>query len=114
MSDDLNYPNNRYLEAKKNEAKQRIDNVFEEFKGILLDRTHPDNQTTTYEKNIVGTLNRLLSAADELDTVTPGEGIFGLIVLSLRSILRNKNENVKLEARVKSLEREVKKFKRQK
>ena len=51
-------------------------------------------------------------AADELDDVNPGEGIFGLIILSLRSTLKVKDHIVDLEVRVRDLEREVSRLKK--
>ena len=61
---------------------------------------------------MVSVLNRLLIAADELDEVNPGEGIFGLIVLSLRSSLKLKDENVKLQVEVRELKREIGRLKK--
>ena len=50
--------------------------------------------------------------ADKLDEDNPGEGIFGLIVLSLRSSLKLKDENIKLEVKIAELEREIKRVKK--
>jgi len=98
MSDKVSVPGaSKYLDAKKNSAKDRITNAFSEFKALLNDKTHPDNQTTGYHNNVISILNRLLVAADELDDINPGEGIFGLIILNLRASLRLKDELVKLE-----------------
>tara|TARA_B100001027_G_C16077070_1_gene245577 strand:- start:142 stop:495 length:354 start_codon:yes stop_codon:yes gene_type:complete len=104
--------NNRYLKSKKAEAQNSVENAFEEFKKLLSDKVHPDNQTPAYHNNVVSVLNRLLIAADELDEVNPGEGIFGLIVLSLRSSLKLKDENVKLQVEVRELKREIGRLKK--
>ena len=73
--------NTKYMDAKKNEIQGNIENAFNDYKKLMADKTHPDNQTPAYHKNVVTTLQRLLIAADEMDGVNPGEGIFGLIVL---------------------------------
>tara|TARA_R110002110_G_scaffold23170_7_gene88727 strand:+ start:445 stop:774 length:330 start_codon:yes stop_codon:yes gene_type:complete len=106
-------PTNRYLQKKKQDAKGRISTVFDEYKRLLKDKTHPDNQGPVHNKMTQKTLQRLLSAADDMDSITPGEGIFGLIVLCLRSILRVKDENVRLEVRVRELEKELKRLQKQ-
>jgi hypothetical protein len=112
--DDLKMPSPRYLEKKKNEAKNRISVVFDEYKELLRDKTHPDNQTPAYQTKVKKTLQRLLTAADELDSVSPGEGIFGLVVLSLRSNLTLKDENTKLEKEIKDLQRKIRRLEKQK
>jgi len=113
MSDEIEIPkNSSYLDNKKQEAKIRFSGVIEEYKKLLADKTHPDNQTQAYHNNVKSILTRLLTTADELDKVVPGEGIFGLIILSLRSSLKTRDELVKNEVKLRELERELKKLKR--
>lgn len=115
MNDEtFDMPNNRYVERKKQEAKGRMSSIFDEYKELLRDKTHPDNQTPAYNKRLKVTINRLLSAADELDTANPGEGIFGLIVLSLMSTLKVKDRTVELEAEIKELKKEINRLKKRK
>ena len=52
--------------------------------------------------------NRLMVAADELDSQDPGAGVFGLIILSLRASLALKDKNLDLEIKVRELERRLK------
>ena len=61
------------------ETKRDIEVVFGEYKKLLADKTHPENQTAAYNKNVISTLNRLMVAADNLDTQNPGEGICVLV-----------------------------------
>ena len=113
MSDEVEIPkSSAYLDSKKQEAKSRFSGVLEEFKKLLGDKTHPDNQTQAYHNNVKSILTRMLTTADELDKLVPGEGIFGLIILSLRSSLRLKDDLIKVEVRIRELEREIKKTKR--
>lgn len=108
----LNIPaNNKYLQSKA-AARNTVEKAFDDFKALLKDKTHPDNQTPAYHNNVVSVLNRLLVAADKLDEENPGEGIFGLIVLSLRSSLKLRDENIKLEVKLAELERELKRVKK--
>ncbi len=104
--------NNRYLNSKKSDAQNSVESAFNDFKKLLSDKVHPDNQTPAYHNNVVSVLNRLLVAADNLDEVNPGEGIFGLIVLSLRSILKLKDDNLKLEVELRDLKREIGRIKK--
>jgi hypothetical protein len=105
-------PSSRYLENKKQNAKSKITDAFDEFKKLLNDTTHPENQTDAYHKIVQTTLNRLMVAASELDDSNPGEGLFGLIILSLRSILKVKDENVKLQVEIRELKKEINKLKK--
>jgi len=112
MSDVKVPSNNRYLKSKKAEAQSSVEGAFNDFKKLLADKTHPDNQTPGYHNNVVSILNRLLVAADELDEINPGEGIFGLIVLSLRSTLKLKDDLVIMEVEARELKREIGRLKK--
>jgi hypothetical protein len=112
MSDVKLPKNTKYMDSKKSEAQSNVENAFNDYKKLLADKTHPDNQTPAYHNNVVSILNRLLIAADDLDGVNPGEGIFGLIVLSLRSTLKLKDDNIKLEVELRELKREINKLKK--
>jgi hypothetical protein len=114
MSEEMpsRYPSPKYLEAKKAKAKGKITDAFSDYKSLLSDKTHPDNQTDAYHNNVISILNRLLTSADDLDDINPGEGIFGLIILSLRSSLRLKDEIVKLEVENRSMRIEIEKLKK--
>ena len=91
MNDDVEIPSgSSFLESKKQEARSRFTSALEDFKKILSDKTHPDNQTTAYHNNVKSILSRMLSFADSLD------------------------EFIKLEVKVRELELEVKKLKTQK
>jgi hypothetical protein len=113
MSDEIEIPkNSSYLDSKKQDAKSRFSAVVEEYKKLLADKTHPDNQTPAYHNNVRSILTRLLTTADELDKVVSGEGIFGLVILSLRSSLKMRDELIRNEVKLRELERELKKLKR--
>mgnify|MGYP001204672711 CR=1 FL=1 len=115
MSDEVNIPpGNKYLKSKRNDPKAKIEDAFGAFKKLLADKTHTKNQTAAYNKNVVSVLNRLMVAADDLDNSNPGEGIFGLIILSLRSTLKVKDNVIDLEVRVRELERELSRLKKSK
>lgn len=101
----------QYMEQMKAQAKNQITKVFDEYKEILRDKTHPDNQTPAYHKRMQGTIHRLLAAAHELDQVSPGEGIFALFTLSLTTNLKLKDKIIELEVENKKLQRQVKKIK---
>ena len=58
----------------------------------------------------ISVLNNLLVSANELDEENPGEGIFSLIVLSLRSSLKLRDRCNLLEVENRELKREVKKL----
>jgi hypothetical protein len=113
MDNKVNVPsNNKYLESRKARPQSDIETAFNDFKVLLADKTHPDNQTQAYHNNVVSTLNRLLTAADKLDENNPGEGIFGLIILSLRSSLKLKDEFIRQDFEIKELKREINRLKK--
>jgi hypothetical protein len=105
----------KYLKSKRDgvpSAKSRMEESFNSYKSLLADKTHPDNHTDAYNKNIMSVLNRLLVSADELDEENPGEGIFGLIVLCLRTNLKLKDEIVKQEVQSSNLKKEILRLKK--
>jgi hypothetical protein len=53
----------------------------------------------------------MLSSADSLDKIFPGEGIFGLIAMNFRSNLKLKDQMILMEVRIRELENEVRKSK---
>jgi len=111
-NDDIELPKgSSYLEDKKEEARKRFTQSLEDFKKLLLDKTHPDNQTQAYHNNVKSILSRMLSTGDSLDKVYPGEGLFGMIAMSFRSNLKLKDELVKMEVKIRNLEIELKKIK---
>lgn len=110
--DEVQIPqNSSYLDAKRQEVQRRFSTVLDEFKKLLGDKTHPENQTASYHKNIQGILGRMLSVADEADQQTPGSGLWALLAVSLRSHLRMKDELVKQEVRIREMELEIKRLK---
>jgi len=109
----INIPTNNYLKNKKRNPRKKAEGAFQEFKKLMDDKTHPDNQTEGYKNNVVSTLNSLLVSANELDEDNPGEGIFSLIILSLRSSLKLRDRCNKLEVENRELKRGLKKMNRQ-
>ena len=57
------------MDAKKGSSQNSIESAFNDFKKLLADKTHPDNQTEAYKANVISILNRLLVAADDLDSI---------------------------------------------
>ena len=111
MNDDVEIPSgSSFLESKSQEARTRFASSLEDFKKVLADKTHPDNQTAAYHNNVKSVLSIMLSFADSLDKVFPGEGLFGLIVMNFRTSLKLKDELIKMEVKVRELELEVKKL----
>jgi hypothetical protein len=102
--------NSNYKNRNKIDAMKKYEKTVEEYKALLSDKLHPDNQTVAYEKNVISVFNRLMVAADELDEHQPGAGVFGLIILSLRAVLKLKDKNTELETKVRDLERQCKKL----
>jgi len=106
--DDIKIPD-RHARVSEQEAKRRLELCMQDFKNLLSDKTHPDNQTAAMKKNTSSIVNRLLVAADEMDSIKPAEGTFALIVLNMMSLLKLRDENIKLEVEIKELRKEQKK-----
>ena len=112
-NEEINLPkNSAFLSSKKDDAKNKFSTVIEDFKKILTDKIHPDNQTKAYHNNVKSILERLLVSANELDGFSQGEGMYGLMVLSLRSSLKMKDELIKAEVRLNNLENELRKLRK--
>jgi len=101
-----------YLRNRTN-PKRKAEDAISAFKALLNDKTHPENQTTSFKNNEVKILNDLLVAANEMDSLNPGEGIFSLIVLCLRSSLMMKDKNLELQVKIRDLELQIKRLKKQ-
>lgn len=99
---------NRHNTEKPESHLSKYERAVEEYKALLEDKTHPDNRTSAYNKNAMAIFNRLMVAADELDSQDPGAGVFGLIILALRASLALKDKNLELEVKVRELERKAK------
>jgi hypothetical protein len=91
----------------------KYEKAVEEYKALLEDKTHADNRTAAYNKNAMAVFNRLMVAADELDSQDPGAGVFGLIILSLRVSLSLKDKIIDLETKNRELERRIKRLDKQ-
>lgn len=106
---DFNIPkNNNYLNSKKHKVKSAAESAIADYNNLINDKTHEDNQGQAYKNNEMNILNRLLVGADELDSKNPGEGIFSLIVLALRTNIKLKNKIIDLEMKIKDLKIELK------
>ena len=105
----INIPQSNMFRQRKSN-RQRAEEAISEFKKILDDKTHPSNQTDGYKNNIISSLNNLLVSANELDNENPGEGIFSLIVLSLRSSIKLRDRINELEVENKELKLKIKKI----
>lgn len=98
----------KYMESRSS-AKDQIAKVFDEYKACLKDKTHPDNQTPAYHKNVQGTIHRVLAAASTLDEENPGEGIYAIFTLLLASNLKLKDKMIELEVENNKLKKQIKK-----
>ena len=107
----INYPNNDYLN-KKEKIRSSLETVMNRFKDLIKDKTHEKNQTKAYNDNVVDILNRLLVEANDLDRNNPGEGIFSLIVLCLRTNLKLKDMIINQDVRIRDLELKLKRYKK--
>ena len=108
---DINVPKESiYYKRKQNNPKKKAERAINDFKNLMNDKTHPDNQTEGYRNNVISVLNNLFVAADELDNINPGEGIFSLIALALRSSLKMRDKNIELEVKLRKLELEIKRL----
>lgn len=98
---------NRHNAEKPDTALSKYEKAVDEYKTLLEDKTHPNNRTASYNKNAMAIFNRLMVAADELDSQDPGAGVFGLIILSLRASLALKDKNLDLELKIRELEKRL-------
>lgn len=102
-------------------AKRETEKMMIEFNRLLLDKKLPENKTQG-ELNVEGdVVMRLLMAAGELDRLTKtslppqvqNEGTFGLIALLIREGFVMRDNNNKLEYKLKTIQNEFNQLKRQ-
>tara|TARA_B100000579_G_scaffold436737_2_gene463646 strand:- start:569 stop:907 length:339 start_codon:yes stop_codon:yes gene_type:complete len=106
---DIKYPSSNFLKRGHKRAMSKSETAIKEYNSLMEDKTHKSNQTPAYEKNVKHVLNLLLQGADELESENPGEGIYTLIILSLRNNIRLKDKIVDLEQKIKDLNIKIKK-----
>lgn len=109
MSDIQIPKSSRKVKPTTSTPRGKYEEAVEEFKAILVDKTHPKNRTKSYNINLASVLNRLLVAADELEADS-GEGIYGLIILALNTNLSIKDKIIELQVENKELERRIRKL----
>jgi hypothetical protein len=107
----IEYPKNDYL-RKQSLVRNSLEVAMNGFKDLIKDKIHPKNKSKAYEDNTIDILNRLLVEANDLDRTNPGEGIFSLIVLCLRTNLKLRDLMVEQEHKIKELEIRIKKINR--
>ena len=100
---DMKYPKSDFLNRGHKKRESKAECAVKSYNALLEDKTHRDNQTEAYEKNVRHILNSLLEGADELENKYPGEGIYTLIMLALRNNIRLKDKIVDLEYRIKKI-----------
>ena len=118
MSEELpkftsNYKNRNRTDEPKSLLEKYEDEV-NSYKLLLSDKTHPDNKSDAYKKNERVVMNRLVESANNLDAETEGNGVFGLIILALRTALALKDQNTVLEVKVRDLEKKLKRVEKAK
>ena len=100
-------PSTKYMESKKiRDAQTDMLRAIDEYKAVLKDSVHPDNQNVAYKKREQHALDKMIRGASDLDSLMdePGAGIFGLISLLFRSNLYLKNEIIKVRKELKQNE----------
>lgn len=114
MSDNNKVSSSAYMSKRRDEAKASLLRVVDEYKALLKDSVHPDEQRAAYKKRLQKTYEKLIYAANELDMAEadPGAGIFSLLMLSLRSNFYLKDELVKMKKEMKDLKLEIKRLKK--
>ena len=90
----IEYPKNDYLK-KQSLVRNSLEVAMNGFKDLIKDKIHPKNKSKAYE-----------------DRTNPGEGIFSLIVLCLRTNLKLRDLMVEQEHKIKELEIRIKKLNR--
>jgi hypothetical protein len=101
-----------YLETKKQKNTDKIQDTYEEFKKILNDKTLPENQSLAQKEHVTKIITRMLIDAEELDNTDPGNGIFSLIAVSLKSVLKVKDQCSKLESELREVKAELRRLKK--
>ena len=106
---DINYPKTNFINRGHKKKLPTAEKAVKDYNSLIEDKTHKDNQTDAYENNIKHILNSLLIGANELEDKNPGEGIYTLLVLSLRTNLALKDKIIDLECQLRDVKIKLKK-----
>lgn len=94
---------------KKQDEHAGFTNAIDEFKALLKDKTHPDNQTNLYHSNTKKVIERMLQEADNLPE---GQGVYGLFAFLLRTNLLQRDKMIDMELEISKLKNEIYKLKK--
>lgn len=101
-----------YLKQMEQNAGAQIAKAFDEYKALMQEKIHPQNQTPAYHKKVQGIINRVMSAAYAMDEVNPGQGIFALFALSLSTNVKLKDKMIELEVENNRLKKNLNSLKK--
>lgn len=94
-------------------AKRQLEKLMIQFHKFLEDKILPENKSQGQLTAETDFVMRLLMAANELDVLNPPEGTFGLITLMIREGFVMRDNNNKLEYKLKLMQQEMNKLKTQ-
>lgn len=95
------------------QAKRQFEKLMIQFNQFLQDKILPENKSNGQMGAESDFVMRLLMAANELDSVNPPEGTFGLITLLIREGFVMRDNKNRLEYDLKVLKQELNKLKTQ-
>lgn len=95
------------------QAKRQFEKLMIQFHTFLEDKMLPENKSQGQLNAETDFVLRLLMAANELDVVNPPEGTMGLITLMIREGFVMRDNNNKLDYKLKLLQQEINKLKTQ-
>ena len=107
-------PNGR-TEVEQNlvQAKRHFEKLLLQFHQFLEDKTLPENKSKGQLDAQTDFVLRLLVAANDLDVLNAPEGTMGLITLMIREGFVMRDNNNRLEHKIKLLQQDINKFKAQ-
>jgi hypothetical protein len=95
------------------QAKRLFEKLMIQFHQFLESKTLPENKSQGESNAETDFVMRLLVAANELDVLNAPEGTLGLITLLMREGFVMRDNNNRLEYKLKLLQQEINKLKTQ-
>lgn len=95
------------------QAKRQFEKLLLQFHQFLEDKTLPENKSKGQQDAQTDFVMRLLVAANELDVLNAPEGTMGLITLMIREGFVMRDNNNRLDYKIKLLQQEITKLKTQ-
>ena len=103
----------RFNNRREKSPSQRFEEIMHEVKDLFNDKTHPDNRTVNYKKVKTDTLNRILTAANDMDEESEASGTYAMFVMMNGLLFALKDKVLEQDVEIKRLKAVIERYEKQ-